>query len=240
MSQGTYTIQYGETTIAYDLDYGPRKTLAISVEPNLRVSVTAPEDSNPEVIAAKVRKRAAWILRQQRELEHYLPQTPPRQYVSGETHRYLGRQYRLKVAEGSPEGVKLTRGWLHVHTADKGDTERVRQLLNGWYEMQAQRVFPERLSAMLPRVQSLGVTERPALNIKPLVARWGSCSGSGTITLNLRLAQVPKPYIDYVIVHELCHLVEYNHSKRFYGLLDRAMPDWRERRRVLNEFQIGS
>ncbi len=235
----TYTIQYGETTIAYDLDYGPRKTLAISVEPNLRVSVTAPEDSDPEVIAAKVRKRAAWILRQQRELSQYLPQTPPRQYVSGETHRYLGRQHRLRVAESTDEGVKLTRGWLHVHTADRGDTERVRALLDGWYMRQAERVFPERLSAMLPRVQPLGVAERPALSIKPLVARWGSCSGGGTITLNLRLAQVPKPYIDYVIVHELCHLVEHNHSRRFYGLLDRAMPDWRERRRELNELAAG-
>lgn len=239
MSQGTYSIQYGETTIAYDLDYGPRKTLAISVEPNLRVSVVAPEDSDLDTIAALVRKRAPWILRQQRELEQYLPQTPPRQYVSGETHRYLGRQYRLKVVEGSPEGVKLSRGWLYIQATDKRDTERVRQLLDGWYAAQARRVFPERLSAMLPRVQLLGVTERPALSIKPLVARWGSCSGSGSITLNLRLMQVPKQYIDYVIIHELCHLIEHNHSRRFYQLLDRAMPDWRERRRALNELSVS-
>lgn len=235
MSRGSYEIQYGETTITYELDYGPRKTLAISVEPNLRVSVVAPEDSDPAAVAAKVRRRAAWILRQQRELAQYLPQTPPRQYISGETHRYLGRQHRLKVIADSAEEVKLTRGWLHVHTADRDDRERVRALLDGWYARQAARVFPERLDAMLPRVEPLGVTARPALAIKPLVARWGSCSGSGTITLNLRLMQVPKIYIDYVIIHELCHLVEHNHSRRFYGLLDRAMPDWRERRRELNE-----
>ncbi len=119
MSQGAYTIQYGETTIAYDLDYGARKTLSISVEPNLRVHVVAPFDTNPDAVAARVRKRAPWILRQQRELERYLPQTPPRRYVSGETHRYLGRQYRLKVSAGTPERVKLTRGRLYIDTTDK-------------------------------------------------------------------------------------------------------------------------
>jgi predicted metal-dependent hydrolase len=174
-------------------------------------------------------------LRQQRELERYLPQTPPRRYVSGETHRYLGRQYRLTVSAGTPESVKLTRGRLHIYTADKDHPERVRQLLDDWYERQARRIFPERLQAVLPRMQPLGVTSEPTVQIKPLQARWGSCTGSGTITLNLRLVQVTKPYIDYVIVHELCHLVEHNHSKRFYALLDRAMPDWRERRRQLNE-----
>lgn len=235
MSQSAYTIQYGETTIAYDLDYGARTTLSISVEPNLRVHVVAPFDTDLDAVAARVRKRAPWILRQQRELERYLPQTPPRRYVSGETHRYLGRQYRLKIVVDTTERVTLTRGRLHIHTADKDNPERVRQLLDIWYERQARRIFPERLQAVLPRMQPLGVTGAPTVQIKPLQARWGSCTGSGAITLNLRLVQVAKPYIDYVIVHELCHLVEHNHSKRFYALLDRAMPDWRERRQALNE-----
>jgi predicted metal-dependent hydrolase len=234
MSQGIYTIQYGETTIAYELRYAPRRSLAISVAPDLQVSVIAPPDADLAVIAAKVRSRAAWIVRQQRELAQYLPRTPPRQYRSGETHRYLGRQYRLKVVEGAPESVRLTRGWLHMQVANKEHTERVKALLGGWYQTQAQRVFPERLAAMLPRFQPLGISAPPALTIKPLRARWGSCSGAGTITLNLWLIQVPKHQIDYVIVHELCHLIEHNHSKRFYLLLDRVMPDWRERRAQLN------
>jgi predicted metal-dependent hydrolase len=238
MSRETYSIQYGDTTIAYDLAYAPRTTLAISVAPDLRVSVTAPPDTDPKVIAVKVRQRAPWILRQWRELEQYLPATPPRQYRSGETHLYLGRQYRLKVEDGAPAGVKLARGRLHVTTRDRDDTERVRQLLDDWYDMRARRVFPERIRAMLPRFASAGVTE-PALIIRLLEARWGSCSGTGIITLNVRLMQVPKLYIDYVVVHELCHLVEHNHNKRFYTLLDQMMPDWRERRQALNELALG-
>ncbi|MEN9935880.1 MAG: hypothetical protein RLZZ387_2459 [Chloroflexota bacterium] len=238
MSGGTHTIQYGDTTIAYDLSYAPRKTLAISVAPDLRVRVTAPPDTDLDAIAAKVRQRAPWILRQRRELARYLPATPPRQYRSGETHRYLGRQYRLHVVAGEPAVVGLTRGWLHVTTPDTDDTERVRQLLDGWYDTRARRVFPERLRAMLPRFTTVDVTE-PALVIRPLEARWGSCSGAGTVTLNVRLIQAPKPHIDYVVVHELCHLVEHNHSKRFYALLDRMLPDWREQRRALNELALG-
>jgi predicted metal-dependent hydrolase len=90
---------------------------------------------------------------------------------------------------------------------------------------------------MLPRFAHLNLAQ-PNLAIKALQARWGSCTGSGTIILNLRLMQVPKQYIDYEIVHELCHLVEHNHSRQFYRLLDRMMPDWRDRRRRLNEFQV--
>lgn len=239
MSTETHRLQYGDTTIEYDLGYAPRKTLAISVEPNLRVSVIAPPDTAPEAVAAKVRQRAPWILRQWRELEQYLPAPPPRLYISGETHRYLGRQYRLKVVEGSSESVRLTRGWLSICLADKNDTERVRQLLDGWYNTQAQRVFPERLRAMLPRLQTVGLREEPRLITRPLEARWGSCTGSGTVTLNLRLIQTPKPQIDYVVIHELCHLIEHNHSQRFYHLLDRVLPDWRERRQRLNEFHLG-
>jgi predicted metal-dependent hydrolase len=234
----SHQVQYGTTTIEYELAYAPRRTLAISVEPDLRVAVVAPPGTDPEEVAARVRKRAPWIMRQRRELERYLPATTPRRYVSGETHRYLGRQHRLKVVEAAIEGVKLTRGHLVVALPNKANRGRVKALLDGWYHVQARRVFRERLQAMRPRFQQL-IADEPRLAIKQLVARWGSCSGSGTITLNLRLMQVPKQYIDYVVVHELCHLVEHNHSKRYYQLLDRMLPDWRERRRRLNELQIG-
>lgn len=233
MIEARYHIQYGATKIEYDLAFAPRKTLAISVDPDLHVSVTAPPDTNLEEIAASVRKRAPWIMRQQRELEQYLPKTPPRQYLSGETHRYLGRQYRLNVIVGQPECVKLARRWLSVVTLEKHNQQRVQQLVEEWYQHQAERVFPERLRAMLPRFQHLDIAQ-PELRIKELDARWGSCSGSGTITLNRKLMQIPKPCIDYVIVHELCHLIEHNHSTRFYQLLDRLLPDWRERRKRLN------
>jgi len=238
VTEAAHCVQYGETVIAYDVACAPRKTLAITVAPDLRVTVTAPLGAAPDAVAARVRKRAPWIVRQQRELERYLPVRPLRRYVSGETHRYLGRQYRLKVVEEPRDEVKLARGRLYVWTPDRTDTARVKALLDTWYHTQASRVFRQRLRALVPQFHHAGVVQ-PELVIKPLQARWGSCTGAGTITLNLALIQAPKPQIDYVIVHELSHLVERNHSKRFYQLLDRMLPAWRERRRQLNELHIG-
>jgi predicted metal-dependent hydrolase len=242
MSRATSTaqhqLQYGGSVIHYTLTFAPRKTLAISVHPDLRVTVKAPQETDLADVQAVVRRRAPWILRQQRELENYLPHTPPRQYVSGETHRYLGRQYRLKVFEDHRERVKLAGGYLHVWTQNKDKRERVQHLVDGWYRRQARRVFRERLAAMLPRFTPFDLPP-PQIAIKAMKSRWGSCSKRGSINLNLKLMQVSKAYIDYVIVHELCHLVEHNHSKRFYQLLDRMMPDWRARRQGLNEFQVS-
>ena len=234
----THSVQYGSTQIHYNLSYAQRKTLAITVDPDLNVTVKAPEGSELVRIEALVRKRASWILRQRRELERYLPHLPPRQYVSGETHRYLGRQYRLKVVEDVEEGIWLSRSFIYVHTHDRANTERVKLLLHDWYRAQAKRVFAERLAACYPKVEHLGVAY-PDLLIRVMRSRWGSTSPAGRVSLNVKLIQVPKAYIDYVVFHELCHLKEPNHSPRYFELLDRVLPDWRDRRRKLNEFEFG-
>jgi len=234
-----YTIQYGNTPIEYTLTYGPRTTLAIDVHPDLRVTVQAPHGADLADIEAKVRKRAPWILRQLRQFETYLPKLPPRQYVSGETHRYLGRQYRLKVMEnGNTESVKLSRGYFYIDVHDKTDPRQVKRLLTAWYRRQARRIFQERLDTCWARLGFLNLTY-PEWTIRQMESRWGSCTPEGKIILNLKLIQVPKLYIDYVITHELCHLKEPNHSSRFYALLDRVMPDWRSKREQLNRFEVS-
>jgi predicted metal-dependent hydrolase len=236
------SVQYGTTTIQYELAYAPRKTLSITVHPkDLRVIVKAPEGSALEDIEAKVLKRASWILKQQRDLERYLPHLPPRQYVSGETHRYLGRQYRLKVIEsenGTGKSVKRDRNYIYVYVEDKADTERVKVLLDEWYRAHARRVFAEQLDTCYPKVEHIGVPY-PGIAIRAMSTRWGSCSPKGRITLNIKLIKVPKSYIDYVVFHELCHLEEPNHTPRFYELLNRVLPDWQERRDKLNAFEFG-
>lgn len=238
MNTGMQQLRYGETVIEYHLIRRKRKTLAIKVNTDLQVTVIAPVDADYADVQTVVRRRAPWILRKQREFERYLPKLPPRQYVSGETHRYLGRQYRLKVIQDDQSCVKLTRGYLHVWTPDKANTRHVQRQVEGWYRRQAQRVFRDRLQALLPRFAHVEIPQ-PELKIRKMKSRWGSARKSGSITLNLKLMQVPKHYIDYVVVHEFCHLVEHNHSKRYYALLDRMMPDWRERRQRLNEYQVN-
>ena len=185
-------------------------------------------------------KRAGWILRQQRQFKEYPTATAlPRRYVSGEAYRYLGRQYRLKVVENAVERVILSRGYLTVGVHHPADKHQIAQLIENWYRRHANHVFNDRLSVCYPRVELLGIPF-PDLAVRAMKSRWGSCSAAGRITLNVKLIQVPRNLIDYVILHELCHLKEHNHRPTFYNLLDRVLPDWRERRQRLNKIEIGS
>lgn len=235
---GRQQVQYGTTAIDYELTYSERKTLAIHVYPDCSVMVNAPLGSALEDITPLVLKRAAWILRQQRQFQQYASPNPlPRRYVSGESYRYLGRQYRLKVVEDAVERVTLSRGYLTVQVADTTDKARIERLIDQWYRGHARRVFQERLDVCFPRVAALDIAY-PTLTIREMKTRWGSCTAAGHIALNPRLIQAPKDLIDYVILHELCHLKEHNHSTAFYRLLDRVLPDWSERRQKLNALEI--
>lgn len=232
-----HRVAYGTATIEYELHYADRKTLAITVEPDQRVTVSAPEGTPLTEVEQRLVKRGAWILRQQREFEDYLPTLPPRRYVGGESHLYLGRRYRLRIEQGEREGVKLAAGRFHITVREKGDTERIKTLLDGWYRRRAAVVFAERLAVCHAR--ALPGLPYPALRIRVMEKRWGSCTTGEVMLLNLKLIQVPKQCIDYVVTHELAHLKEHHHGPAYYALLDRLMPDWRERRARLHEFQVA-
>jgi predicted metal-dependent hydrolase len=231
------TVSCGTATITYDLVFSRRKTLGISVKPDSQVTVRAPIGTPLREIERLVQKRATWILRHQRKFESYPPPSPIRQYMSGESHRYLGKQYRLEVTQAKNDSVKLIRGRFLV-TARDNDPARVKRLLIDWYRRQARRIFAERLAVNYPIIQRYDAPY-PEIKIRLMKKRWGSCSATSRINLNLRLIQAPKPYIDYVIIHELCHLIEHNHGRTFYALLDRLLPDWRRRRQELNQLDIA-
>jgi len=228
-------VVWGSTEIPYRYRFGRAKTLAITVRPDLAVEVTAPIGTPLERIRAKVCKRGAWIRQAWREFERFHPLQPPREYVPGETHRYLGRQYRLRAVSGPIAGVVLRRGYLDVTTPDPPSSAVLGHLVRSWYAERAGEVFGERLAAC----HRLAVVEGiplPALLVRRMTHRWGSCTPAGRIILNLELLKAPCECIDYVIMHELCHLVEHNHSPRFWRLLQRVMPDWEDRKKRLNVF----
>ncbi len=197
--------------------------------------ITAPMDAPLEGITEKVRKRAVWVLRQQRFFSQFMPRTPERRYLAGETHLYLGRQYRLKVVRHGRPGVKMIRGFIIVHTRDPEKPEVTRRLVEGWYRKQARAKFAERLEASLARFADPEAFRPRGLIVRRLEKRWGSLSPSGRLLLNRRLIEAPVDTIDYVIAHELCHMAEPHHGAGFYRLLDRVMPDWTGRKERLEE-----
>lgn len=227
----TGTLTWGTDTIRYEVRFlASRQTLAIEVHPDSRVLVRAPVDCPEALIAERVQKRAAWISRQLAEFERYRPRTPARQYINGESHLYLGRQYRLKLAEGDSASVKLTRGQLLVTLPSEPEPERVKALLHRWYLDRARAVFTEVLDASLLRFKGV---EHPRLIVRAMQSRWGSLSRASTMTLNVKLVRAPRPCIEYVVTHELCHTRHRDHDARFFKLLGQLMPDWEQRKQRL-------
>jgi predicted metal-dependent hydrolase len=225
------TIEYGRETIRYEVRFlGSRRTLGIEVHPDSRVLVRAPMNCPETLIAERVQRRAGWISRQLAEFERYRPRTPDRQYLTGESHLYLGRQYRLKVMEADNPGVKLARGKLLVSLPGDPAPERVKALLHRWYLDRARTVFADVLEASLIHVKRI---ECPRLTVRSMRSRWGSLSLAGTMTLNVNLVRAPRPCIEYVVLHELCHLKHRDHDARFFRLLGQVMPDWVERKQRL-------
>ena len=229
---GGHFVLFGGERIAFRLRHTNRRTLAITVQPDLGVLVTAPKKAAMATVLEKVRKRAGWIRRQQRFFREFLPQTPPRRYVSGETHRYLGRQYRLKVVEGGESDVKLAGRFIWVHTPNKNDTARVRKLVEAWYLAHAKERFARSLAESTARLGTR-LASPPRMQLRRMLKRWGSWTRRGMIYLNPELIKAPGSCVDYVVTHELCHLVHGHHGPAFYALLSRTMPDWEQRKRRL-------
>lgn len=224
-------IVFGTETIGYEILFLPtRRTLGIEVHSDLSVVVRAPADCDLDTIQARVGKRACWISKQLTNFQRYSPRTPARQYVSGETHLYLGRQYRLKLVTGEPASVKMNRGHLVLTLPGKADPDRVKALLHRWYLNHARQVFIAVLDEYLPQFKG---RQRPRLSVRAMQSRWGSLSPAGTMTLNANLVRAPRACIEYVVAHELCHLKHRDHDARFFRLLGQVMPDWEKRKQRL-------
>lgn len=235
MSASAGLVMYGNEAICYEIEHRPRrKTLGIEVHPDLRVVVLAPSNCTADVIRTRVRRRARWIARQLERFRRYRPRTSPRRYVAGETHLYLGRQYRLKFASGEREDVERTRSHLVVAAPNRLTRAETEKLLVAWYRRQAREVFETILDKCFSAAARLGLP-RPRIEVQAMVRRWGSLSKEGRMTLNLNLLKAPPSCIEYVITHELCHLLHARHGPDFYRLLTRLMPDWQRRKRLLEE-----
>lgn len=228
---------YGSAVIIYRLTRTPCSSISISVLPDGGVEVVAPENADPVDVDKRVTRRARWILRQQRRFAEFRPRTPPRRFVGGETHRYLGRQYRLKIDVADVDRVLIRSGRLVVETRFPDDRDWTRVLVRRWMRQRAREVLRERYEAARPTMAALGIAP-PPLVVCPMKRRWGSHTPSGRILLNDVLIAARRDCIDYVIVHELCHVVEPNHSPQFFRLLRRLMPDWERRKDLLERSML--
>ncbi|WP_375390431.1 M48 family metallopeptidase [uncultured Sphingomonas sp.] len=221
--------RWGEMVLPFSVKRSDRRTLRIVVSPDGSVAAYAPDRATDDEIVTRVSRRGGWIKRELLRCERWRPRTPARQYVSGETHLFLGKQYRLVVTgEGAPN-VRLDGDRIILAVRENSNYVHRRTLLRHWYGLQSHRIFPVRLDvAALPFLR-MGVV-KPRLIIRLMSQRWGSFTAKGNLVLNSELAQASPHLIDYVIAHELAHALHPDHGPNWQGLLTQTMPDWRKRK----------
>jgi predicted metal-dependent hydrolase len=230
-------VVYGTKSIPYRIERSSRRvSVAIVVDPVDGVMVRVPKDLESDRIAAVVCRKGGWIVERLRGFEDLLPPQTPREFVSGETFVYLGRQHRLRIEPTAAlrrSAVAMEQGRLVVRVpaevAEDNRTGVVREALRSWYRGRAALYLPPRLARW---AEKLGVPTPPLLIREP-PKRWGSCDAAGNVRINWRAIQVAPRLIDYVLAHELVHLEHRNHDADFWARLGSVMHDADGRRAAL-------
>lgn len=227
-------IEYGNKVIEFNLCMEERKSLAIKIMPDSSINIKAPFESSHNKIIDKVKTKIKWINKQQKYFEENYKIASNKKYVSGETHLYLGKQYRLKIIDSDTNGIKLKNGYFFINNSN---LNKVNLLLDEWYYEHAIRIFNQRLDILYNKSFSNNI-EKPSLKIRKMKKRWGSYTKNNEIMLNIELIKASFACIDYIILHELCHSQYFGHNAGFYKLITKLMPDWQKQKARLEKLEL--
>jgi predicted metal-dependent hydrolase len=232
----TFNFNYGDETINCLISRHNINKIQIKVKPNFEVIARAPQLTTITDIRNALVNKANWIYQQLSYFRHRQQYVVTKEYVSGEMMFYLGKHYVLKVISDKTADfkVKITNNRLQVNLIEQSinKQQQVKQLVTAWYKSQAEQVFSVRLAKITPQIDWLD--QPPKLRISAVQKQWGSYSSSGKLMLNMHLIKAPTACIDYIIVHELCHIIEKNHSNNFWNLVTQTMPYWRKAKQQLD------
>lgn len=221
----------------YEIIFSARKTIAIEIHTDLKVIVRAPKKMSHTYIQKHVDNRLHWI---QKKLAYFRTQPVSsfaRKYIDGEMHLYLGKQYPLKITASHCNTIQLLPDHFEIVCDNPDNPEKIKKLLNLWYLTRSKVVFETVLIQSFPYFQHLGST-LPKLRVRYMKSQWGSFSHYGVMTLNSDLIRASMPCIEYVVFHELCHIKHKGHGKDFYALLEKVLPDWKQRRQELRYISL--
>jgi predicted metal-dependent hydrolase len=212
----------------YEVVHSERKSIRITVERDRKVVVRAPRHATEKAVSAAVEGKRFWIWQKVRNPHKYPNPQPHKEYASGETFLFLGQRYPLQLTSGEMGNVNHNGSKFQMARADRriGDG-----LFRRWYLEQARATIPRRIAFF---ASEMGVPYS-RIWIRDLKYRWGSCTARGTLTFNWRIIQAPTIAIDYLIVHELAHVLEPNHSKEFWNIVAVHVPSWKKAKSWLKQ-----
>ncbi|HHX31233.1 MAG TPA: M48 family metallopeptidase [Bacteroidales bacterium] len=220
-------------SINYSLIKSSRKSIGIIVNSDGSVVVRAPQRATKKEIDDVINKRIDWILKHQKKFEQLGPAYSKWEFVDGEKHLLLGNEYVLRVNTGAFNTVRLNGKFIDVVCNNES---MVKPLMVKWYTLKANEMMPDIIMPVVNQFKSKYHRSPAKISLKNMKSRWGSCSSKANISMNIKLIKSTRSCIEYVMAHELCHLIQMNHSKNYYTLLTEFMPDWRERKKELDHF----
>ena len=220
-------------SINYSLIKSSRKSIGIIVNSDGSVVVRAPQRATKKEIDEVINKRFDWILKHKKKFEEQGPAYSKREFVDGEKHLFLGKEYIMRVTVGAFNNVTINGEFIDIECKNES---MVKPLMEQWYRQKANKLIPQIITPIVDKFNSLYDVSPNKISLKNMKSRWGSCSSKANISMNIKLIKSTESCIEYVMAHELCHLLQMNHSKNYYSLLTEFMPDWRERKKSLDYF----
>ena len=229
--QQTYQLH----NIEFRIVYSRRRTLGISVLPDSSVIIRAPYRASLKTISRIVQQKAAWIIKHR---DSYRLKENTRlngSLTGGEKELFRGKECILNITQSSKPFIRFIENAIEIGLDKIDDKQAIKRLLYKGYKTEASKIFPEMLGLAL-KTHEDQMFKPTGLVIRSMKSRWGSCSKKGLITLSTELIKLSDKYIEYVIIHELCHLKHHNHGKEYYRLLSELFPDWKQARKDLRGY----
>jgi predicted metal-dependent hydrolase len=232
MSSDQKTHNYKD--IEFRVIYSRRRTLAISILPDSTVIVRVPFLTSLRTINRIVQEKSGWIVKHR---DSYIGKNQSKfnvQYITGESHLYRGNKSVLKIEKSNKPYIRFYDSTIELGLEKTNDAGAVKMLLYKGYKQEALILFPEIFRNILEKYETQ-MFKPVGLIIRTMKRRWGSCSNKGVITLSTELIKLPDIYIEYVVIHELCHLKHHNHGAGYYKLLSELFPEWKSIRKDLRK-----
>lgn len=204
-----------------------RKTLCISVSRDAKVCARAPEKMPLDMVRKFVAEKQHWIEQKKAEALKKISQTKPKQFIEGEEFLFKGQKYPLKFTSDAPAPIYFNNAFIIAENYQS----KAQRLMQGWYEIKAEQIISERVKVY---AEAFNITVRK-IRVVDTKSQWGSCSADGNLSFCWRLVMCPTRIIDYVVAHELAHRFEMNHSKRFWNIVEKMRPDYKEQKKWLKE-----
>lgn len=222
--------------IQYDLQRKAVKNVNLRIKANRQIFISANHSVSEKSIEEFLMSKSDYIIKvleHYEELAKYVPK--PKQYVDGESFRVLGRDRRLKVVQGKENSVESDEAYIILTAKNVDDLWLKKKLMNRWLIMICSDTIQALCEAVYPKFQKYGIAF-PEIRYRNMISRWGSCQPKrGVLTFNYALAEAPVSCIEYVVIHEFTHFLQPNHSRKFYQQLAMFMPDWEERKQILEK-----